>query len=130
MNDETKTIHRKQFMEGRMTPEELHNRALSQGGTIKCPCGLDPVTRIVTFADVKDLMKHEPEMLAGMARYYMRQGLGLPCVEFTYGKFVKIGDGFFCEICSPEMEKKAARELPDWVLVEVRRGPGKTDSHG
>ncbi len=37
--------------------------------------------------------------------------------------FVKLGEAYCCTICRPELEKKAARELPSWVLVDFDFGP-------
>ena len=47
----------------------------------------------------------------------------VPMVEFTYGKFVRIGDAYACPHCRHDLEVTASRR-PSWVLVEFKEGPG------
>lgn len=116
-----KVVHHRKFMGGKETPQETHRKVVFAGK--KCPCGLPPATRAITFATVKDLRDKEPERIISLAVEHNGQ---LPVVEFntngTPEKFIRLGVAFACDICKPAIEKAMAR-LPSWVLVEWDGGP-------
>lgn len=117
MSKKPKNIHRRKLFDGQKTAEEVHWEAWPG---IKCPCGLPPAVRCVSFASVGDLLEKDPIRARAMAQ---ANGGALPMVQLTYGVFTKIGEMFACSICKPALEKVAAK-LPSWVLVEWDRGPG------
>lgn len=113
------TIHVRNFHSATgTTPEAMHVEAMNA----KCPCGLDANTRAISYAKLEDLMKHTggQELVGRLLVAHRGQ---VPIIEFTYGKFVKIGEMFACAMCRPTMEKAAAKG-PSWVLVHIDRGPG------
>lgn len=114
-------IHRRKFMQGRMTPEEL-NTAVG----IRKPChycGRPGQMRIRTFMSEKDAMTYFPQVVAMMIA---SSGTGqLPTVPMTYGRMVRMTDLGVCLRCRPEAEKQAAK-LPSKVLVEIVEPPKTT----
>ncbi len=119
-----KIVHVDKFMQGTMTPNEVHRKYAY--GTHKCECGLPPAGRILSFASVVDMTRDE-ERRARLQDLTMRNEGRVPMVKFTYGDFVKLGETFFCDLCQSTAEKAAAR-LPDWVLTEIDRGPDPHNS--
>lgn len=115
-------IHRKQLFDGKQTAEEVHRSTVYAGK--KCPCGLPPATRAISFATVKDLMEKDPLRLHQIG---LLNGGQVPMVEFnmngTPEKFVRIGEQFACDLCRSTMEKVAAK-LPSWVFVQFDATPG------
>jgi hypothetical protein len=117
--ERNKVVHIRKFdtVHG-MTPQQMHVEALGR----KCPCGLDACCSAISFAPLAEFARSD-HGLAMLGQIMARNGGSPPVVEFTYGKFVKIGETFSCEMCRPAMEKAAAMG-PSWVQVEIRRGPG------
>lgn len=114
-------IHRKKFMDGQETPQEMHRKVVYAGR--KCPCGCPPASRAITFAPLKEIFNREPERVAWLAQ---QNGGAVPIVEMntngTPEKFVRLGETFACDICRPALEKAMAK-LPSWVLVDWDDGP-------
>ena len=114
-------IHIKKFMDGKETPQETHRKIVYAGR--KCPCGLPPASRAITFAPFKELWNREPERVSWLVQQNNGQ---VPIVELntngTPEKFIKLGEVFACDICKPALEKAMAG-LPSWVLVDWDEGP-------
>jgi hypothetical protein len=117
--ERNKKIHVRNFYSATgMTPEQMHVEALNA----KCPCGAAATTRAISYAKLDELMQRTggQELIGRLLVAHRGQ---LPVIEFTYGKFVKIGEVFACNLCRPTMEREAAKG-PSWVLVHIDRGPG------
>jgi len=112
-------IHRRRLFDGKVTAEELHRALAFQG---RCgECGGPPAIRARTFAPIEELHRRSPEFLIQLA---LRNEGRVPVIEFTYGKFVCIGDAYACDLCRGALERELAK-APSWVLVELDNGPGK-----
>ncbi len=113
--------HTKQFMDGRMTPEELHRQV---GLRAKCVgCGQPAAIRIKVLAQLEELTKRQPEFVAALA-VTNPTGPCVPTVQTIYGPMVKISDVGACDLCRKTAEIAAARGAPSWCIVEIDRGPG------
>lgn len=112
-----KVIHVKKFMDGKIAPEELH--AMFAWAGKKCRCGTTPFVRCLSFAPFAELNERAPGMLVQMA---IENNGTIPMVEFTYGKFVRIGEAYACGRCMRALERAAAKH-PSWVLVEWQKAP-------
>lgn len=111
-----KVIHVRKFENvNGMTPQEMHAEGLAR----KCPCGLAATCRAISFAPAEELVKRAPALLG---QIMLINGGEVPVVEFTYGKFIKIGEVFACNLCRVSMERQAAKG-PSWVLVNIETGP-------
>lgn len=113
-----KIIHLKKFMGGLLTPKEAH-RKYAFGGRGCTECGQPAVVRIRTFGEVSEVNERSPQFLMQLAK--ANEG-HVPIVDFTYGKFVRMGEAFACRDCASKLEQEAAR-APSWCLVEIDRGP-------
>lgn len=111
------TIHVHKFADGKETPLEMHQK-LAWGGA-RCPCGAPAVVRAISFAPFKEMNDQCQELLIKMAH---ANGGQVPMVEFTYGKFVKIGTAFACSRCKKDLAKAMSKK-PSWVLCEFDYGP-------
>ena len=116
-------IHVKKFMDGRMSPQELH-RAL--GIRKKCEqCGAPAAVRIRVLVELAELVKRQPEFVAQIMATN-QNGPYVPTIDTKYGKMVKISDVGACENCRKSAEIAAARG-PSWCIVEIDRGPSPTN---
>ena len=125
-NDNTKkkpeVRHVSKFMQGRMTPQELHQAI---GIRKKCVgCGQPAVIRIKVMVELKELTRRQPQYVAGIAASNP-EGPFVPTIKTSYGDMVKVSDVGACSLCQKEAEVTAARDAPSWALVEIDRGPGK-----
>lgn len=115
-----KIIHRKQFMDGRATPQEVHSRYAFPLGAKCVGCGGPPLTTIRSFAEEAEMLKRDPRLkilqLADPDKYGSMQ------LRTKMGKYLRIAEVYACPQCTPEAERAAARH-PSWVFVEIDRGP-------
>lgn len=113
------TRHIKKFMDGKMSPQELHQRL---GIRKNCyGCGKPAVVRLRTFVALDELTKRQPEYVAQIMASNPN-GPYVPTVATKYGPMVKVSDIGACALCAKEAEKAAARG-PSWCIVEIDRGP-------
>lgn len=113
-----KVIHLKKFMGGLLSPREAH-RKFAFGGRGCTECGQPAVIRIRTFGELTEVNKRSPQFLMLLAKE--NEGR-VPVVDFTYGKFVKMGEAFACRDCAAKAEQAAAK-APSWCVVEIDKGP-------
>jgi len=106
-------------MFGGATAQEVHQK-LVFGGRACGKCGAPATIRCLSFAPFKEMSERAPEVIMALAA--ANEGC-VPMVEFTYGKFVRIGDAYACPHCRHDLEVTASRR-PSWVLVEFKEGPG------
>jgi hypothetical protein len=116
MSKKPKVIHRKQLFGGIKSAAQVHWEGFPLA---KCPCGLDPIVRALSFAPIADLLDKDPLLLRQLSD---RNGGNLPLLELKYGTFVRIGEMFACTLCRSTLEKAMAK-LPSYVLVEFDTGP-------
>lgn len=126
MGSVSKAIHRKKFMGGRYTPQEVH-AALAFPLDAKCQgCGRRPTIRAITMCELSEAKKR-PDVAAILAqdpvsliqRTVMLKGSdgqGIP--------YLRMGLAYSCESCAPTMEKELAKAPSHWV-IEINRGPGE-----
>ena len=114
-------IHLSKFANGQETPLEMHRR-IAWAGKGCDRCGGPPVVRCISYAPFKELDANCPEFLASIA---MQNEGKVPMVEFTYGKFVRIGKSFACANCSKAMQHQAAAgtRKKSWILLDWDWGP-------
>jgi hypothetical protein len=116
-------LHRKKFMGGRETPNEVHRRL---GIAKPCAvCGKPGAMRIRVFMPLDEAMQRAPDLLAAiMAANPM--AAKLPTVMFKDGstpkEFIKASDSAFCDHCKVEAERIAGQSAPSWAVVEIDRG--------
>jgi len=111
--------HMKRFAEGKESPLDMHRR-YAWGGKPCTTCGGAPVIRIKTFMKADDFTSTvEPGVMAMIAAAC---GGKLPTVPTKFGPIVRIGDAYACRACQKDAEIAAAR-LPEFVIVELDRGP-------
>ena len=109
----------KKFMNGKMTPMEAHRR-FAWGNKPCTTCGGAPVIRLKTFMKADDFTSVvEPGIMAMIAAACDGK---LPTVPTKFGPIVRIGDAYACKACQKDAEVAAAR-LPEYVIVELDRGP-------
>jgi len=114
-------IHVKHFMQGEMSPNEMH-RKLAWGGRGCTKCGQPAAIRVRIFAEVAEISKRSPQFLMQLAAENSGE---VPVVDFKYGKFVRVSEVFGCSHCRAGLEREAAG-APSWCLVELDRGPSDT----
>jgi len=115
-------IHRKKFMGGRETPNEVSRRL---GIAKKCAiCGKAGAIRIRVFMPYDEAMKRAPNLIAAIMASNP-DGPKVPTVMFKDGstprEFIKASDNAFCDNCKVEAERTAAT-APSWAVVEIDRG--------
>jgi len=114
-------IHIKKFMSGEMSPSEAHKK-YAWGGKRCNACNGAAAVRCLSFAPFTELEQRAmPLLLDVIAKNDGR----VPIVEFTYGKFVRIGEAFACSGCQKDLAKQAASG-PSWVLHEFQLPPKDT----
>jgi hypothetical protein len=108
----------RKFMNGELSPVEAHRKFAWNGR--RCECGIPAAVRIKTFMHAKEFARQaNPGVLAAI----LAESKGkMPTLPTTYGPMVRIGDAFACTMHSKDLEVAAAK-LPDYVLVEIDRGP-------
>jgi hypothetical protein len=111
--------HMKRFADGKESPLDMHRR-FAWGNKPCTTCGGAPVLRIKTFMKADDFTSTvEPGVMAMIAAAC---GGKLPTVPTKFGPIVRIGDAYACKACQKDAEVAAAR-LPEYVIVELDRGP-------
>lgn len=126
------TLHRKKFMGGRMSAEEVHAKLAFPPGCRCNGCGKPPQIRAITMAPLDEVKKRDPDFdqLSALAlinaeaaeRFYKM------CVQIkgSDGKpqtYIRLSTAYACKSCGPAMERALAKG-PSWVIVEINRGPG------
>lgn len=119
-------LHRKKFMGGRETPNEVHRRL---GIGKKCVvCSRPGAIRIRVFMPYDEASRRAPNMIAAIMATNP-DGAKVPTVTFRDGstprEFIKASDSAFCDSCKVEAERVAAT-APSWAVVEIDRGPKDT----
>lgn len=117
-------IHRKKFMDGRETPNEVHRRL---GVAKKCAvCGRPGAIRIRVFMPLDEAMQRAPNLIAAIMASNP-DGPKVPTVWFKDGstpkEFIKASDSAFCDNCKVEAQRIAGQSAPSWAVVEVDAGP-------
>ena len=118
MGDEKRINGVKKFMDGMMSPQEVH-RALAWGGRKCDACGGPAAERIRVFAEYKEVLQRSPEFVMKLAAEHNGE---VPVVDFKSGKFIRVSKAFACANCKGEAERQAAK-APSWCCVEIDRGP-------
>lgn len=121
-------IHRTRLFKGRKTAKEVHAQF---GMRRRCEmCGGPPVILIRTLATVADLKKRSPQYWAAICADAAKHrgvdeagNIKVPTIPTTYGPMVRISSTAACSHHRKDLEVAAARG-PDWILVEIDRGPG------
>lgn len=115
-----KTIHRKQFMDGRVTPQELHSALAFPVGAKCVGCGGPPLTTIRTFAEEAEMLKRDPRLkilfMADPDKYMSMR------LVTKMGPYLRLAEVYACARCTPEAERAAAKH-PSWTFVDINRGP-------
>jgi hypothetical protein len=125
-------IHRRKFMQGRMTAEEVHAR-LAFPIHAKCAgCGRRPTIRAIVLCPLAEMRARDPDFdtvadLALVNPEAAEKFHGM-CVQIkgSDGKpetYVRISTAYCCKTCGPTMERTLAKG-PSWCIVEINRGPG------
>jgi hypothetical protein len=116
-------LHRKKFMDGKETPNEVSRRL---GIAKRCSvCGGPGAIRIRVFMPYDEAMKRAPDLMAAIM-VSNPDGLKVPTVTFKDGttprEFIKASDNAFCDNCKVEAERVAGQSAPSWAVVEIDRG--------
>lgn len=119
-------LHRKRFMGGRETPNEVSRRL---GIAKQCiVCKRPGAIRIRVFMPLDEAMQRAPNLIAAIMASNP-DGPKVPTVKFKDGstvrEFIKASDSAFCDHCKVEAERTAAT-APSWAVVEIDRGPKDT----
>lgn len=113
-------IHRKTFMDGRMSPKDLHNAVLFTGK--KCQtCTRQPEYILRSFAEEAEMLKRDPNLYALM-QSRLDLYLQMRVTNFKGGPWLRIAETYACGQCFKDAQKAAAKG-PSWVLVEIDHGP-------
>lgn len=117
------TIHRRKFMDGRMTPEEAHQRYGIPPGA-KCQCGARPLITCRILMPLDELVKRDPQFIGkmllgkdGAEAFYKL------CVETVHGTYVRVSTVYACKMHEKDLDHAAA-QAPSWCIAEFNRGPG------
>jgi hypothetical protein len=120
-------LHRKKFMDGKMTPKEVH-RAFGLGRPCS-NCGGPPAIRIRVFMPLDEATQRAPNFVAAVAAISPLGGGKLPTVKFkehagdTVGKdYIKASDTCWCDNCKVEARITAAKNSPSWAVVQIDEG--------
>lgn len=124
--------HRKQFMGGRMTPEEAHSKFAFPVGAKCAACQNPPLVRAIVMAPLDEMKKRDPdfEQLANLtltnpkaAEKFFAMLVQIKGADGKPTPYVRISSAYACKQCAPEMERALAKG-PSWCIVEINRGPG------
>lgn len=118
-------IHRRQFMGGRKSVEQVHSDLAFPPGAKCGGCGKRPYVRGITMAPLKEVLTRSEafaqtamclpeEVMANVVQLRGSDGKPEP--------FLRLGVQLACKSCAPAMERALAK-MPSWVLVEINRGP-------
>ena len=122
----TKPLHVKTF-EGNhgLTPAEMIRKL-----DLKKPCDLcgdPPVMRVRVLAELAEMEKREPDMIAKI-KLTNPHGLYVPTIDTKYGKMMLLHDMRVCEGCRVGAKRQAAK-YPSWMIVEFDEA-GRDANHG
>ena len=124
-----KTIHRKTFAHGRMTPQEMH-RMFAFPLDARCAgCGGRPHVRAITMVSIKDALA---QGLVSQSEVTSADFLGKCMVPIQETKgtkpvpYIRLSNAYSCDRCRREFEKALAK-LPSYMIVEINAGPEETN---
>lgn len=125
--------HRKKFMGGRASPEQVHSDLAFPPGVRCSGCsGPRPIMRAVVMAPLDEVRKRDPdfEQLERLAlispEAAQRFHSILVMLKDAEGKpapHLRLSTAYSCASCASSMEKALAKG-PSWVVVDINRGPG------
>jgi len=116
-------IHRKKFMGGRATPQEVH-AAMAFPRDAKCVCGARPTVRAITLCELSECKRTDAvaELLAQNPVALVERTVMLKGSDGLPTPYVRMGVVYACASCGPTLEKTLAKAPSHWV-VEINRGP-------
>lgn len=126
MGSRTRALHRKKFMGGRMTPQEVHAQ-LAFPLDAKCAgCGRRPTIRAITMCELSEARKDpgieaifQENPAAVVQRVVMLKGSDGKAIPY-----LRMGIAYSCASCRPTMERTLAKAPSHWV-VEINDGPAE-----
>jgi hypothetical protein len=115
-------IHRKKFMDGRMTPDEVEASVMPIGK--RCPCGAPPTCVARVFMPLDEVVKQIGQTELGRLLVEKPDEFQSLCLDLPQhgGVFVRASTAYSCRAHLPEMERQAAK-APSWCYVDIDRGP-------
>ena len=121
----TKILTKKKFMDGKMTPMQLHAMVAWAGRHCE-GCGSSKVAlRIKILAPLAEVTRRNPELIQRFALSETALvGLLSACVQTKNGPYVMVSDPCACQSCKRDLERAAAK-APSWCIVEFDRGPSE-----
>lgn len=115
-------IHTTKLFGGRETAMDVHRQHAWYGARCTGCQSPNVVIQISTHMLTKELIDRHPEISALiMAKSEDGQ---MPSWQSKYGRMTMVGVAHACKHCQQALESAAARG-PDYVLVEIDRGPGE-----
>jgi len=112
---------KKKFMDGRMSPEDVHQRLAFKPGSRCLYCSKPPMTRATVLAPLDEVKKRDPSIQdLSLARPDLFLAM---LVQTKHGPHVRISEVYSCKECTPALEKAVAKH-PSWCIVDFDRGPG------
>lgn len=119
-------IRRKKFMDGRYTPEELHQKYAFPPNQ-KCMCGSRPLVRAIVMMELKEAIKMSPEIEVAQ---FTHPSLFMQSVVAIHPSgpnsmpvpYFRVSVTYACKRCRPEMEKALAK-MPSHCIVEIGEAP-------
>lgn len=121
--------NRRKFMNGAMTPSEMHVR-YAFGGKRCDGCKTAPgVMRIRVLMPLEEAMNAAPEYMAAIALSNPEKPGQVPTVQLkesagdAKGKpYFRASQTYWCRDCRKEAQVAAARGAPSWAVVEIDHG--------
>ena len=115
-------LHRKKFMNGEMTPQEMHSKYAFPVGAKCAGCGGPPLVTIRSFAEEAEMLKRDPRLK--VLQLVEPEKYGSIPLGTKMGAYLRISEVFACASCAPDAERAAAKH-PSWCFVDINRGPAE-----
>jgi len=114
-------LHRRKFMDGKMSPEEAHQR-YGIPPHARCACGARPLITCRIFMPLDEVVKRQGTFV-GLMLAGKEEELYSMLLETIHGTFVRVSTAYACKQHEKDLDLAAAK-APSWCLVEFNRGPG------
>lgn len=123
-----RTLNARQFLNGRMTPQEFV-AANTFGLTARCTgCGGPPVIQAMVFVPYAEAVKrgmvpegHEAPQQIIDVTVMLKSG-----ANGAQEPHVRLSQAYSCRMCQPAFERELAK-APSWAIVDINRGPNPTN---
>lgn len=121
----SKTIHRKKFMGGRISPEEFHAKHAFPAHAKCLGCGKRPTIRAIVLMELAEAKKNPSVdvFMQAAPELFMQSVVQIKGSDGKAVPYYRVSVTYACPACKRDLQKALAK-APSHCIVEINDGPG------